>query len=156
MRSLYRSSIILALASAATFLPQHGLAGSRGHGGGRYEQKSFTLPGVSMPGGFDEVRAADGTTCRAAMGGSGAYLDSGVIGGGLNEDTRSLSAYGRLVVPLGRQPTRLNCDRLYQLELRRLELEVKMLERGLDPRGGGVASSSGGWAEGPEWTHKGE
>lgn len=156
MRSFYRSSIILTLASASAFLPQHSFAGSRGQGIGRYDQKSFTLPGVSMPGGFDEVRAADGTTCRAAMGGSGAYLDSGVIGGGLNEDTRSVSAYGRIVVPLGRSPTRLNCDRLYQLELRRLELEVKMLERGLDPRGGGGSSSLGGWADGPEWTHKGQ
>jgi hypothetical protein len=37
----------------------------------------FSLPGVSLPQGTDEVRAADGTSCRSAVGGSGAYLEHG-------------------------------------------------------------------------------
>lgn len=118
-------------------------------------QTGVSLPGVSTPGGFDEVRASDGTTCRAAMGGSGAYVDSGVIGNGLNGGSQSLSAYGRLVVPLGQRPTRLDCDRLYQLELRRLELEVKMLESGLGARPTSPAPDNQDWAQGVEWTAEG-
>ncbi|WP_367718664.1 hypothetical protein AB2N04_10240 [Nitratireductor sp. GISD-1A_MAKvit] len=64
------------------------------------------------------------------MSSSGAYLDSGVIGNAAN----TLAAYGRLVVPLGQRPKRLDCDRLYQLELQRLELEVRLMQQGLDPR----------------------
>jgi len=40
----------------------------------------FNLPGVQLPQGSDEVRAADGTTCRSAVSGSGSYLDVGLIG----------------------------------------------------------------------------
>lgn len=112
----------------------------------------MTLPGISSPHGFDEVRAADGTTCRSAMGGAGAYLDTGVIGGGLNGDSRPLSAYGRIVVPLGEKPRRLNCDRLYQLELERLQLEVQLLKRGLDPRTSQAVSNDASWASGSGWT----
>ncbi|EKF20952.1 hypothetical protein [Nitratireductor pacificus] len=118
-------------------------------------QTGISLPGVSAPGGFDEVRASDGTTCRAAMGGSGAYVDSGVIGSGLNSGSQSLSAYGRLVVPLGTRPTRLDCDRLYQLELRRLELEVKMLESGLGAPSAGRSTDNQEWAQGAGWTSEG-
>ena len=42
--------------------------------------QGFNLPGVQLPQGADEVRAADGTTCRSAVSGNGAYLDLGVIG----------------------------------------------------------------------------
>lgn len=115
-------------------------------------QTGVTLPGVVMPNGFDEVRAADGTTCRSSMAGSGAYLDSGVIGGGLNGSSNSVSAYGRLVLPLGETPPRLNCNRLYQLELQRLELEVRLLKQGLDPRA--ATNAAGAWASDDGWTNK--
>ncbi len=92
----------------------------------------FNLPGVSLSQGSDEVRAADGTTCRSAVGGSGAYLDVGVIGNPEQEAaTASMSAYGRIVVPLGKQPRRLDCSRLYDLEVQRLELELKLTQMGL-------------------------
>ncbi|MEC9245119.1 MAG: hypothetical protein VYB05_10145 [Pseudomonadota bacterium] len=113
-------------------------------------QTGVTLPGVVMPNGFDEVRAADGTTCRASMAGSGAYLDSGVIG---DNSSRRISAYGRLVVPLGQKPTRLDCNKLYQLELKRLELEVELMRRGVDPRMRSGVSNN--WASDSAWTNKG-
>ena len=71
----------------------------------------FNLPGVQLPHGHDEVRAADGTTCRTAVSGSGAYLDVGFIGnpgqtstslGTITETDGSLAAYGRMVIPLGK------------------------------------------------------
>ncbi len=92
----------------------------------------FNLPGVQLPQGHDEVRAADGTTCRSAVSGSGAYLDVGVIGNPEQSTVdSSLSAYGRVVIPLGKQSQRLDCSRLYDLEVRRLEIELKLMEMGL-------------------------
>lgn len=93
----------------------------------------FSLPGVQLPNGQDEVRAADGTTCRSAVSGSGAYLDVGVIGNptSLSGRNSNSSAYGRFVVPLGKKPVRLDCTRLYNVEVRRLELELKLMELGL-------------------------
>ncbi|MBK8456989.1 MAG: hypothetical protein IPL47_07680 [Phyllobacteriaceae bacterium] len=94
----------------------------------------FSLPGVQMPQGADEVRAADGTTCRSAVGNSGAYLDVGLMGkpGGATKD---VSAYGRVVVPLGRTPKRLNCAQLYELEVERLKMELQLMKMGLGSQG---------------------
>ncbi len=99
----------------------------------------FNLPGVQLPQGNDEVRAADGTTCRSAVSGSGSYLDVGLIGNPEQSDgnSGSFSAYTRIVVPLGHKPKRLDCSRLYDLEVRRLEIELKLVElvlnRGIAP-----------------------
>jgi hypothetical protein len=123
-------------------------------------QTGFTLPGVTLPQGQDEVRAADGTTCRSAVSGSGAYLDVGVIRGNNNSfDTSDLATYGRVVVPIGRRQSRLNCTRLYELEVERLQMELKLLKMGIGaettasvekPEGG----SKKGWStEG--WTTRG-
>lgn len=91
----------------------------------------FNLPGVQLPQGHDEVRAADGTTCRSAVSGSGAYLDVGLIGNPEQSDNGSYSAYGRLVVPLGRKTPRVDCTRLYDLEVQRLEMELRLMQMGL-------------------------
>lgn len=91
--------------------------------------ESFNLPGVSLPQGTDEVRAADGTSCRSAVGGSGAYVDMGLIGkkGASNDG----SYYGRVVVPLGGGSKRLDCSRLYDLEVERLKLELELAKAGM-------------------------
>jgi hypothetical protein len=92
----------------------------------------FNLPGVQLPQGHDEVRAADGTTCRSAVSGSGAYLDVGVIGNPEQATTSaSFQAYGRVVVPLGKAATRLDCSLLYDLEVQRLAIELKLVQMGL-------------------------
>lgn len=111
---------------------------------------SFQLPGVSLPSGSDEVRAADGTSCRSAVGNGGAYLDIGVIGnpnaltgsssGSTSTDSTTTSAYGRIVIPLGRSRKRVDCTRLYDLEVRRLEMELRLMEMGL---GRGIEGSTG-------------
>ncbi len=96
----------------------------------------FNLPGVQLPQGHDEVRAADGTTCRSAVSGAGAYLDAGLIG---NPDStggsKGLSAYGRVVIPLGKKPGRLDCGRLYDLEVQRLQMELRLMQMGLGRQG---------------------
>ncbi|MEO5326154.1 hypothetical protein PV773_22825 [Mesorhizobium sp. CC13] len=117
-------------------------------------QTGFTLPGVTLPQGQDEVRAADGTTCRSAVSGSGAYLDVGVIQGN-NRSNNDLATYGRVVIPIGRTPKRLDCSKLYELEVARLQLELKLLKMGLSGQGettGAIAAKSGwadtGWTDG--------
>jgi hypothetical protein len=93
----------------------------------------FNLPGVTLPQGTDEVRAADGTTCRSAVSGSGAYVDVGIIGNPDQVNTEaSFSAYGRLVIPLGRTSPRLDCSLLYDLEVQRLAIELKLSQMGLN------------------------
>ncbi len=87
----------------------------------------FNLPSPISPNGHDEVRAADGTTCRSSIATSGAYLDFGGIGSQL-QDSGNLdgTVYGRIVIPLGERPGRLDCRALYQLEIERLKFELKL------------------------------
>jgi hypothetical protein len=115
-------------------------------------QNGFSLPGVSLPQGQDEVRAADGTTCRSAVSGNGAYVDVGVIGG-TGTSTGEMATYGRVVIPLGRTPPRLDCAKLYALEIERLQMELRLLKMGLaqgaTKEGGGSASwAREGWSDG--------
>ncbi|TPL04224.1 MULTISPECIES: hypothetical protein [unclassified Mesorhizobium] len=100
-------------------------------------QTGFSLPGVSLPQGQDEVHASDGTTCRSAVSGSGAYLDLGVIRGNNsgNQTNSDIATYGRVVIPIGRTPKRVDCSRLYELEVERLQLELKLLKMGLGSDG---------------------
>jgi hypothetical protein len=84
-------------------------------------------------------------------------LDVGVIQGSsltYGSSVFDLSTYGR-IVPLGRQPKRLDCARLYELEVERLKMELKLLKMGLDPRGEGPdMATNAGWAE-QGWSDKG-
>lgn len=91
---------------------------------------SFNLPGVSLPQGTDEVRAADGTSCRSAVGGNGAYLDMGAIGSP-SDNMQSSSVYGRVLIPLGASSKRLDCSQLYQLEVERLKMELELAKAGM-------------------------
>jgi hypothetical protein len=95
----------------------------------------FSLPGVQLPQGGDEVRAADGTTCRSAISGAGAYLDVGVIGNPNATNGKDYAAYGRVVIPLGRKPPRLDCSKLYELEVERLTMELRLMQMGLGNQG---------------------
>ncbi|AZO09495.1 hypothetical protein EJ074_10425 [Mesorhizobium sp. M3A.F.Ca.ET.080.04.2.1] len=118
-------------------------------------QTGFTLPGVSLPQGQDEVHASDGTTCRSAVSGSGAYLDVGVVRGNDNsQSNRDVATYGRVVVPIGRTPKRVDCSRLYELEVERLQLELKLLKMGLAD-GGQTASTTSAAATVPQGTSAG-
>ena len=97
-----------------------------------YSQFGMNLPSTALPTGQDEIRTADGTSCRSSVGGDGAYMDMGLIGTPENEDTSSsAAAYGRLVIPLGRKSGRLDCNQLYSLEIARLKMELALARQGL-------------------------
>jgi hypothetical protein len=40
--------------------------------------------------------------------------------------------YARLIIPLGRRPTRIDCAALYELEIERLRREIELLSIGLE------------------------
>lgn len=95
-----------------------------------------TTAGVNLPTptssyGQDEVQAAGGVACRSAIGGSGPYVDAGVVGSQDPYARSSATAYARVVVPLGRAPKRLDCTRLYDLEIQRLKLELELARMSL-------------------------
>jgi hypothetical protein len=105
--------------------------------------------------GGDEVRARDGTSCHQGNY-VGPTLDVGVTGthntnsansgqpvinnynyndnsGGAGMSNSSsvggdIGVYARLVIPLGDDPNRVDCTKLYSLEIERLELELKRLK----------------------------
>ncbi|TIN17992.1 MAG: hypothetical protein E5Y31_28005 [Mesorhizobium sp.] len=118
-------------------------------------ESGFNLPGVTLPQGQDEVHAADGTTCRSAVSGSGAYVDLGVIRGNSQSDN-DVATYGRVVIPIGRTPKRVDCSRLYELEVERLQLELKLLKMGLgaDGQTASIAATAPATAS-PGWANEG-
>ena len=120
-------------------------------------ESGFNLPGVTLPQGQDEVHASDGTTCRSAVSGTGAYVDLGVIRGN-NQSNNDVATYGRVVIPIGRSPKRVDCSRLYELEVERLQLELKLLKMGLggDGQTGSVAANAPATAAAsPGWANEG-
>ena len=108
---------------------------------------SANLPGVPTRNGYDEIRTRDGTFCRSSVGGSGAYLDMGALA----SDTGSgrmdnAGVYGRVVVPLGRKPKRIDCTGLYTLEIERLRAEIEMMRMGRTQAVAGDAWAKDGWS----------
>jgi bifunctional DNA-binding transcriptional regulator/antitoxin component of YhaV-PrlF toxin-antitoxin module len=62
----------------------------------------------------------------------------GVINGNNNSintnsstQARDVGVYGRITIPIGAPRERLDCNELYQLELRKKRIEVQRLEREL-------------------------
>jgi hypothetical protein len=95
------------------------------------------------PGGEDSITTSEGVRCSQSINSSGGYLDLGVAGGDLSnyysgDDVgddgapQSAVAYARVIIPLGEAPTRLNCARLYELEIQKLKAEIEMLKVGLE------------------------
>jgi hypothetical protein len=113
------------------------------------QQFGVNLPQVTLPNGSDEIRTTDGASCRSSVGGDGAYMDVGVIGSPESTDANaSAAAYGRLVIPLGYKAKRLDCTKLYNLEIQRLKMELELARMGssgsANTQAAGVNSN---WAE---------
>ena len=97
---------------------------------------NLALPSTPQNYQNDRFRAGD-LDCQNAIG-SATQLEFGVTGiidqsdefGGPR--TGDIGVYSRITIPLGKQPkTRIDCNRLYELELRRKQLEVMRLEQEL-------------------------
>jgi hypothetical protein len=97
------------------------------------------LPSAPMNYQSDKFRAGD-LDCSNAIG-SATQLEFGVTGLIAKTDPHGLGSgsqvgdigvYSRIVIPLGKRvKQRINCNRLYELELRKKQLEVMKLEQEL-------------------------
>lgn len=109
------------------------------------ENSSLSLQLPQGAGSYqsDKFRAGD-LDCSNAIGGA-TNLEFGMTGivdnytspfGSGNPDginsTRDVGVYARIIIPLDAPPERINCNSLYQLELRKKRLEVLRLQEELE------------------------
>jgi hypothetical protein len=99
---------------------------------------------LSLPGSVGSYQSdsfrADGLDCSMAIG-SSTNVEFGVVGvingnnNSINTNSstqaRDVGVYGRITIPIGAPRERLDCNELYQLELRKKRIEVQRLEREL-------------------------
>ena len=109
-----------------------------------YAQNSgigLTLPGSSAAYGQDSIRAGD-LDCKSSIGGA-TNLEFGLTGiidnysspfGGSsgNPTSKDVGFFARITIPLDKPKERINCNSLYQLELRKKRLEVLKLQQELE------------------------
>ena len=101
------------------------------------DSSSLNLALPTAPGNYqsDKFRAGE-LDCSNAIG-SATQFETGVTGliskndiGGA--DVGDIGVYARIIIPLGKRvKSRIDCNRLYELELRKKELEVMKLEQEL-------------------------
>ena len=103
---------------------------------------NLALPSAPSTFGQDSIRAGE-LDCKNAIGGA-TQLEFGVTGiidnyespFGTNDPTqpssRDVGVYARIVIPLDKPKERINCNSLYQLELRKKRLEVLKLQQELE------------------------
>jgi len=98
---------------------------------------NLSLPGLPQNYQSDRFRTGD-LDCQNAIG-SATQLEFGVTGiigqpdwtGAPSES--DIGVYSRITIPLGKRPkSRVDCNRLYELELRKKQLEVMRLEQELN------------------------
>ncbi|NRF12899.1 hypothetical protein [Vibrio coralliilyticus] len=105
---------------------------------------SFYIPSAVVPNGYDRISTSDGTTCEASIA-PDMYLQTGLYTTGTRDEyedrTSSLyqgsanrtgsdssGIYVQLVIPIGKKTERLNCNRLYDLEIEKLKAELNKLK----------------------------
>lgn len=113
---------------------------------------NLQLPSAGSTYGQDSIRAGD-LDCKNAIGGA-TQLEFGVTGivdnyqspfGGSNgqPSSKDVGVFARIVIPLDGPKERINCNSLYELELRKKRIEVLKLQeelealRKLNANGGG-------------------
>jgi len=100
---------------------------------------ALSLPNPPMNYQSDRFKAGN-LDCSNAVGG-GTNLEFGVtgvvsnFGGSFNSTTpqgKDIGLYARVVIPLDKPRSRINCDDLYQVELAQRRLEIQQLRNELD------------------------
>lgn len=104
---------------------------------------NLALPSAPSAFGQDSIRAGD-LDCKNAIGGA-TQLEFGVTGiidnyqspfgsgyDPINPQSRDIGVYARIVIPLDKPKERINCNSLYELELRKKRLEVLKLQEELE------------------------
>lgn len=105
------------------------------------ENSSLNLQLPNGQGNFSQDSFRSGEMdCKNAIGGS-TNLEFGVTGiienyespfnRGTGNSTKDVGVYARITIPLDGPKERINCNTLYQLELKRKRLEILKLEQEL-------------------------
>jgi hypothetical protein len=103
---------------------------------------NLSLPSSNMNHQSDKFRAGD-MDCSNAVGGA-TNFEFGMMGivdnasgpfsnnDPMDRETKDIGVYARITIPLDKPRERINCNTLYQLELRARRLEVEKLELELE------------------------
>ena len=104
------------------------------------QNSSLNLALPSAPGSYQSDRFRSGELdCSMAIG-SGTNVEFGVMGIINNNQTqtiinnvytpnaRDVGVYGRITIPIGGPKGRVDCNRLYEMELRKRAMEIEKLE----------------------------
>ena len=103
---------------------------------------NLNLPSSTMNHQSDKFRAGD-MDCSNAVGGA-TNFEFGMMGivdnasgpfsnnDPMDRETKDIGLYARITIPLDKPRERINCNTLYQLELRARRLEVEKLELELE------------------------
>jgi hypothetical protein len=128
MKKLWYSSLLTVLLSSAALAENSGL--------------NLALPSAPSTYGQDSIRAGD-LDCKNAIGGA-TQLEFGVTGivdnysgpfGSRDPNfpqQKDVGVYARIVIPLDGPKERINCNSLYELELRKKRIEVLKLQEELE------------------------
>lgn len=117
----------------AMLLPTYGMADNSGIG--------LTLPSAPSTYGQDSIRSGD-IDCKNSIGGATTF-EFGVTGiidnysspfndPDYGNTEKDIGIFARIVIPLDKPRERINCNSLYQIELRKKRLEVLKLQQELE------------------------
>lgn len=113
--------------------------------GSMSQAQGIVLPPSIPSFGQDEFHASDGTSCRSSMDGA-RRIEAGAYGisareaepyrdNSLSDFTRdpsqNVGVYVRFTMSLDARRTRIDCNRLYELELAKKNLELNMMQQSL-------------------------
>ena len=102
---------------------------------------TFSLPSAGYSSGTDSIRAGD-LDCKNSIGGT-TNFELGMTGiinnavtpiigkSGDKPQTKDIGLYARIIIPLDGPKERINCNTLYELELKKKRLEILQLEQEL-------------------------
>ncbi|MCG9651279.1 hypothetical protein [Vibrio brasiliensis] len=106
--------------------------------------ESLSIPGATIPSGYDRITTSDGTTCESTIA-SDMYIQTGVMGIKSGRDytdstyadktyansnleaENNFGIYAQLVIPIGNKRKRIDCNRLYELEIKHLKEQLLKL-----------------------------
>lgn len=99
------------------------------------------IPSVQQSTGYDEIKTSTGIVCRQSMSNQ-TYINMGVTGSQNNyrdegwdnwnsRDNGEAMVYVQMTIPIG-SPERMDCSRIYDLEVERQQLEIQQLKTQLE------------------------
>jgi hypothetical protein len=115
---------------------------------------NLALPSTPGMYGQDSIRTEQGLDCKNAIGGATSFEFgvTGVIdnyqspfGGNSRQSEKDVGLYARIVIPLDGPKERINCNSLYELELRKKRIEVLKLQEELEALKRLNSSGNGGF-----------